>query len=77
MRVSCPSEVEIQLFEGKIAVCVGERRCGKSTRMARHLQQLIDTGELPENIVHINFADELWLTCKKSIGSQFFAVGWQ
>lgn len=58
MRESSPRDVEITAANGKIAVCIGVRRCGKSTLMEQHLRELEAQGVARENMVIINFADE-------------------
>lgn len=62
IAVGCPREVELLHKKSKICVCLGVRRCGKSTLMAERMAELIAQGVSRENIVHINFADERLLS---------------
>lgn len=52
---------ELRAYPQKVSVCVGIRRCGKSTLMEQVMQDLLKRGVAPENICSINFADDrLW-----------------
>ncbi|MEG0428162.1 MAG: AAA family ATPase, partial [Akkermansia sp.] len=42
----------------KATICVGVRRCGKSTFMQQIMKELVDAGISRENMVHLNFSDE-------------------
>ncbi|MEG2971785.1 MAG: ATP-binding protein [Akkermansia sp.] len=42
----------------KATICVGVRRCGKSTFMQQIMKELMDAGISRENMVHLNFSDE-------------------
>lgn len=57
-ETSSPRDTEPENIPGLITVCVGVRRCGKSTLMERQMNRLITAGIPRENIVKINFADE-------------------
>ena len=50
--------LHITTVPGKASVCVGVRRCGKSTFMRQIMQELVDGGVPRENMVHLNFSDE-------------------
>lgn len=50
-------DLKISLLKGKASVCIGVRRCGKSTLGFQTMQDLIDSGVKRENILHINFFD--------------------
>ena len=43
---------------GKATVCIGVRRCGKSTFMFQLMQHLLDSGVHRENILYLNFFDD-------------------
>lgn len=58
IAVGCPREVALLHKKDKICVCLGVRRCGKSTLMAGRMAELLAQGVSRENIVHINFADD-------------------
>ena len=51
-------DLELSALESKITVCVGVRRCGKSTLMQQQFQALADRGIPRENMLMLNFADE-------------------
>ena len=53
-----PRDVKLKTLEGKITVCVGVRRCGKSTLMQQQFHALEERGVPRENILMLNFADE-------------------
>lgn len=43
---------------GKACVCIGVRRCGKSTLMYQQMVRLLEGGIHRNNIVHLNFFDD-------------------
>lgn len=51
-------DVQLRRMKNKVCVCLGVRRCGKTTLMNERMAELIANGVARENIVHINFADE-------------------
>lgn len=51
-------DLELSALEGKITVCVGVRRCGKSTLIQQQFLALAERGIPRENIIMLNFADE-------------------
>ncbi len=53
-----PRRTEIAIVKNKASICIGVRRCGKSTLMMQVLQMLIAQGVPKENIVHLNFFDD-------------------
>lgn len=50
--------LKIDTISGKATVCIGVRRCGKSTFMFQLMQQLLDEGVSRENILCLNFFDD-------------------
>lgn len=50
--------VEVTPIPGKATVCIGVRRCGKSTFMFQIIQRLIDAGVQRQNIQYLNFFDD-------------------
>lgn len=53
-----PRRVQIEPVPGKATVCVGVRRCGKSTYMLQVIQRLEAQGVSRENILYLNFFDD-------------------
>lgn len=53
-----PRSLAIVPVTGKAAVCIGVRRCGKSTRFAQIMQQLLDSGVPRQNILYLNLFDD-------------------
>jgi len=51
-------QVQIEPVPGKATVCVGVRRCGKSTYMFQVIQRLLKQGVSRENILYLNFFDD-------------------
>jgi predicted AAA+ superfamily ATPase len=49
---------KIEPVPGKATVCVGVRRCGKSTYMFQVIHNLIKQGIAHENILYLNFFDD-------------------
>ncbi len=47
-----------EMVEGKAFVCIGVRRCGKSTLLYQIIEDLKQQGVSPENILYINFFDD-------------------
>lgn len=47
-----------ELVEGKAFVCIGVRRCGKSTLLYQIIEDLKQQGVRPENILYINLFDD-------------------
>lgn len=58
LETGIPRHLNMDAIPGKAAVCIGVRRCGKSTYMFQVLQKLLD-GKVPrENILYLNFFDD-------------------
>ncbi|MCK4506503.1 MAG: ATP-binding protein [Candidatus Aegiribacteria sp.] len=53
-----PRQINIESIPGKATICMGVRRCGKSTYMLQLIEQLLDKGVSAENILYINFFDD-------------------
>ncbi|MEI8295093.1 MAG: ATP-binding protein [Alphaproteobacteria bacterium] len=58
LETGVPRRVYIKSVPGKATVCVGVRRCGKSTYMSQIMQSLLDQGVSRENILCLNFFDD-------------------
>jgi len=50
--------VSITPVSGKATVCIGVRRCGKSTYMFQHMLKLLNSGVARQNILYLNFFDD-------------------
>ncbi|NCC50494.1 MAG: ATP-binding protein [Spartobacteria bacterium] len=50
--------MRVKSVRGKATVCIGVRRCGKSTYMFQHMLRLLDEGVPRENLLYINFFDD-------------------
>lgn len=50
--------MQLEVVPGKATVCVGVRRCGKSTYMFQIMQRLFEQGVPRENILYLNFFDD-------------------
>lgn len=53
-----PRDIRIPEVPDVVSICIGVRRCGKSTLMEGVILKLLEGGVPRENIVCINFADE-------------------
>ena len=53
-----PRQLNIEAIPGKATICMGVRRCGKSTYMLQLIEQLLDKGTSAQNILYINFFDD-------------------
>ncbi len=53
-----PRDIQIVSVPGKASVCIGVRRCGKSTLMVQIMEELLAKGVSRKNIVSINFFDD-------------------
>jgi len=53
-----PRHLRIEIVPAKATVCIGVRRCGKSTYLSQIVQRLLDDGVPRENILFINFFDD-------------------
>ncbi len=58
LPVGISRHLQITPVSGKASVCIGVRRCGKSTLMHQIIQKLVDEGVSRENIIYLNFFDE-------------------
>jgi len=50
--------VTVSPLPGKATVCIGVRRCGKSTFIFQLMQKLMDSGVSRRNILYLNFFDD-------------------
>ena len=53
-----PRDLQITPIPGKASVCIGVRRCGKSTLCVQMIEKLLMKGVSRKNIVFINFFDD-------------------
>jgi predicted AAA+ superfamily ATPase len=58
LETGVPRHLKISTVPGKAAVCIGVRRCGKSTYLFQIVKKLLDSGIPRENILYINFFDD-------------------
>jgi len=60
MRVETgvPRRLRIETARGKAAVCIGVRRCGKSTYLFQLIERLVQGGVPRENILYLNLFDD-------------------
>lgn len=58
LETGVPRLLRIENVKGKATVCIGVRRCGKSTYLFQIIQQLLDRGVPRENILYLNFFDD-------------------
>lgn len=57
-KTGTPRRVTITPVPGKATVCIGVRRCGKSTYMFQHMRKLLDSGVPRQNVLYLNFFDD-------------------
>ena len=53
-----PRRTHISTLPNKATLCIGVRRCGKSTFMSQLMRGLTEAGVSRQNILHINFFDD-------------------
>ncbi len=58
LETGVPRRLEITPVKGKATICIGVRRCGKSTYLSQIMQKLLDKGVPRENILYLNFFDD-------------------
>lgn len=58
LETGVPRKLHIESVSGKATVCVGVRRCGKSTFMFQVIQRLLESGVSQQNILYLNFFDD-------------------
>lgn len=62
--------LKYELVQGKAFVCIGVRRCGKSTLLYQIIDDLKRNGVKNENILYINFFDDRLMDIKRGNISQ-------
>jgi predicted AAA+ superfamily ATPase len=58
LETGVPRHLETEAVPGKATVCMGVRRCGKSTYLLQVTQRLLNSGVPRENIAFLNFFDD-------------------
>lgn len=58
LETGVPRRLMIETARGKATVCIGVRRCGKSTFMLQIVERLLASGVPRENICVLNFFDD-------------------
>lgn len=53
-----PRRLQLERVPGKASVCLGVRRCGKTTYLFQIIERLIRSGVSRESILYINFFDD-------------------
>jgi predicted AAA+ superfamily ATPase len=53
-----PRNLKLQALLGKASVCIGVRRCGKSTLLFQTAADLLARGVSPQNLLYLNFFDD-------------------
>jgi predicted AAA+ superfamily ATPase len=56
--IGIPRHLQIETVKGKATICMGVRRCGKSTYLFQVIDRLIIKGVSPQNILYLNFFDD-------------------
>lgn len=65
LETGVPRHLVAEPVPNKATVCIGVRRCGKSTYMYQRMQHLMDTGVPKENLLYVNFFDDRLHNLKK------------
>ena len=58
LETGVPRRMALQPVPRKASVCIGVRRCGKSTFMFQIMQRLLDSKVPRQNILYVNFFDD-------------------
>lgn len=53
-----PRRIRLQTMAGKATVCIGVRRCGKSTFLFQRIHRLLESEVPRENVLYLNFFDD-------------------
>jgi len=53
-----PRDLAFERVPRKAAICIGVRRCGKSTLLFQQMQRLLEQGVSRRNLVYLNFFDD-------------------
>jgi predicted AAA+ superfamily ATPase len=58
MDVGVRRRLDVSLMKGKAFVCIGVRRCGKSTLVNQLVMDALEKGLKRENVLYVNFFDD-------------------
>lgn len=58
LETGVPRRVKVTPVVGKATVCIGVRRCGKSTFMFQFIKRLLESGVPRQNVLYLNFFDD-------------------
>jgi len=58
LETGVPRRLRIETVSGKVAVCIGVRRSGKTTYMFQIMERLLAGGVPRQNILYLNFFDD-------------------
>ena len=59
LDVGIRRRLKVSLMQGKSFVCIGVRRCGKSTLLNQLVMDALQKGVKRENVLYVNFFDDL------------------
>ena len=58
LETGVPRRLRVETVAAKATVCIGVRRCGKSTYLYQIMARLLAEGVSPQNILYLNFFDD-------------------
>ncbi len=58
LEAGVPRRMTLQAVAGKASVCIGVRRCGKSTYLVQLMKRILNRGVSRQNILYLNFFDD-------------------
>jgi len=58
LATGIPRRLRVETVPGKATVCIGVRRCGKSTFLFQEIKRLRGKGVSPQNILYLNLFDD-------------------
>ena len=58
LETGVPRHLEVETVPRKANVCIGVRRCGKSTYMFQRMERLVERGVPRSNILYLDFFDD-------------------
>lgn len=66
LEIGIKRHLKYELVQGKALVCIGVRRCGKSTLLYQIIDDLKRNGVTNDNILYVNFFDDRLMDVKRS-----------
>ncbi len=58
LQTGTPRRAKVAPLRGKATICIGVRRCGKSTYLLQIMRKLLDAGVPRQNMLCVNFFDD-------------------